>query len=481
MARSYPTVIIGSGPTGLSAAYHLDEDYLIVEGQDKIGGLNKSVTIDGFTFDHAGHILFTNDDYARAMFNKLLRDNVHHQVREAWCYQKGVHTMYPFQANTHGLPPEVIRECIAGLAETYIRHGDDDPKSYKSFEEWNYKTYGEGICKHFMIPYNEKLWKVPLSEMSHDWLSGRVPKPRLEEIIAGAIKPGIKNMGPNAYFGYPLRGGFQALVDGWSNLLDVDTIRTRSEVTSISIRRRTVTVNGSEEIGFKRLITTMPLPELVRRFEDAPDDIRAAGQSLQHTSILCVFIGLDRAGITDKHWIYYPEPDLFFHRIFVQGNASPFNQPPGCSNYIAEISYRGDRVATKDVAIEKTLESLERVGLKAREDRVLVADAVYMPYAYVIPQWHKDEAVSLIKDYLGEYDIYTVGRFGEWAYYNTDHSILSGKRAAEKIKEKKMKHLTVSLPGSLAAMNSAEGPLSSTVSQAAGSDASGRGATGKQI
>jgi UDP-galactopyranose mutase len=452
MGLNPQTLIIGSGPTGLSAAYHLDEDTTILERDATIGGLNKSVTLNGFTFDYAGHIMFTNDEYAKAMFGKLVGNNVHYQVREAWCYQQGVHTLYPFQANTYGLPENVVRECVLGAVEAYLDYGHLDPKEFRDFKEWNRKTYGEGICKYFQEPYNEKLWKVPLDTMSHEWLSGRVPKPKVAEIIEGAVRPGNKNMGPNALFGYPLKGGFQALVNGWKNLLDVDQIRTGQEVTSINVKNRTVTINGRQQYEFRRLITTMPLPLLTRALEDAPTDVRAAGDSLQWTSIQCVFIGLDRPHITDKHWVYYPERDLYFHRIFVQGNASPYNNPtdqdgnPLGMGYIAEISYKDTPAATGDVAIEKTLEGLKKVGLMADGDRVLAAKDVLMPFAYVIPQWHKDAAVKTIKDYLQQHEIYTVGRFGEWAYYNTDHAILSGKRAAEQIKEKKLRHLSVSAP-----------------------------------
>jgi UDP-galactopyranose mutase len=262
-------------------------------------------------------------------------------------------------------------------------------------------------------------------------------------------------MGPNALFGYPLKGGFQALVNGWRNLLDVEQVKTNQEVTSINVRDRTVTVRGGKQFEFRRLITTMPLPLLTRALEDAPVDVRAAGESLQWTSIQCVFIGLDRPHITDRHWIYYPESDLYFHRIFVQGNASPFNNPtdrdgnPLGMGYIAEVSYRGQPAATGDVAIEKTIEGLKKVGLMSDSDNVLAAQDVQMPFAYVIPQWHKDAAVQTIKDYLLQHDIYTVGRFGEWAYYNTDHAILSGKRAADAIKEKKMRRLSVSAPSTL--------------------------------
>ena len=344
----YPTVIIGSGPTGLSAAYHLDEDYLILERDSRIGGLCKSEYINGFTFDYAGHIMFTGDDYARSMFEKLLTDpktgekNVHYQAREAWCYQKGVHTLYPFQANTYGLPQEVIQECIVGLAKAYLENGDKPASEYANFHEWMWGTYGEGICKHFMDCYNRKIWKIDLREMSHEWLSGRVPMPKIEQIIEGAIKPGIADMGPNAYFGYPLRGGYQALMNGWGNILGrdcIDSIRTETSIEQVDLKNKSVRDQNGNEWGYKRLVTTMPLPELVRRIKNLPSDVKAAGESLRHTSIQCVFIGLNRNRMDKYHWIYYPEPDIFFHRIFVQGNASPYNQPEGCSNYIAEISY----------------------------------------------------------------------------------------------------------------------------------------------
>ena len=96
MALNPRTIIVGSGPTGMSAAYHLDEDYLMLERDASVGGLSRSLSLNGFTFDYAGHIMFTNDEYAKAMFKKLVGSNVHYQAREAWCYQQGVHTLYPF-------------------------------------------------------------------------------------------------------------------------------------------------------------------------------------------------------------------------------------------------------------------------------------------------------------------------------------------------------------------------------------------------
>src|SRR5688572_23894093 len=116
-APAAPVVVVGAGPTGLSAAHHLGEDALLVEQADRVGGWCRSVEDNGFTFDMAGHIMFSNDPYVHEMYRLLLGDNVHWQDREAWIYSKNVYTRYPFQGALYGLPPEVISECIVGAIE----------------------------------------------------------------------------------------------------------------------------------------------------------------------------------------------------------------------------------------------------------------------------------------------------------------------------------------------------------------------------
>src|SRR3954453_4348843 len=112
-----PVVVIGAGPTGLSAAYHLGSDAVLIEQADRVGGWCRSIEDQGFTFDMAGHIMFSTDPYVHQMYQMLLGDNVHWQDREAWIYSKGVHTRYPFQGALYGLPPDVIKECIVGAVE----------------------------------------------------------------------------------------------------------------------------------------------------------------------------------------------------------------------------------------------------------------------------------------------------------------------------------------------------------------------------
>ena len=432
------TLIVGGGPTGLSAAYHLEGEWALLEGAPTLGGWAKSIVADGFTFDYAGHIIFTNDDYAKELFNLFLGDNIHYQQREAWIYSKETFTPYPYQGNTFGLPDDVIKATIVGAAEAFLKF----PDGYKpaNFRDWM-DTFGAGIANNFLVPYNEKLWKgVPLEQISVDWLGGRVPMPSIEQIIDGAINAPKKNMGPNAYFGYPKRGGFNAIMNGLVGRIgNRGILQTGKRVTKVNLKQRRIEVNNGAEIHyFDTLINTMSLPQFVGICDDVPPEIQEAVKSLRWIGIQCVNIGISN-NRTDKHWIYYPEDDTIFHRIFVQGNASPYCKPhPATSGYTAEISYdpatrRPQDILGEDGLIARVIQDMELVGLKKAGDEILHASVVDMPVAYVVYEEHRKPTVQKIKDWLATYNIETAGRFGDWEYYNTDHSLLAGRRVAETV------------------------------------------------
>jgi protoporphyrinogen oxidase/glycosyltransferase involved in cell wall biosynthesis len=454
----YHRVIIGGGPTGLSAAYHLGADTLLLDRNATIGGWCRSIVDNGFTFDYAGHIMFSNDPYVLKMYEVLLGDNVHWQNREAWVYSKNVYTRYPFQGALYGLPPKVITECVMGAIEarygsqeqdqaearqiedccadgtTDVCNTDKSVKGeVKNFEQFIYKVWGKGIGKHFAIPYNRKIWTVPLTEMETSWLGGRVPLPNLEEIIAGALEPVAKPMGPNARFGYPLKGGFQALMNGFLPHIK-GKIEMGADVVQVLPRERIVALRDGRRFRYDDLISTMPLPELIRAIGDeAPQEVRDAANGLRHVSIRCVNIGIDRVA-TDKHWIYYPE-DSIFHRIFVQGNASPGCNPPGGFGFTCEISYSPYKPLPVDgeELIARAIEDCRKVGMIQEGDTILAANQVDMPYAYVLYDHKRARNVETCKAWLKQFGITLAGRYSEWEYYNSDHALLAGKKAAETV------------------------------------------------
>ncbi|MGZ8250163.1 protoporphyrinogen/coproporphyrinogen oxidase, partial [Methylomagnum sp.] len=408
----------------------------------------------------------------------------------------------PFQGGLYGLPPEVIKECIMGAIEarfgslkpskpseapTLVVKGDggtgrgngsdsakkldaacrvgdvkdccgdgvlestaklvaslpikakgDSPESYAHFEEFIHQVWGAGIAKHFAIPYNRKLWAVDLKDMETSWLGGRVPIPDLEEMIEGALKPVPKPMGPNARFGYPLRGGFQALMNGFLPHLQ-GRVRLNAPVVGISPRRHSLTLADGTSLDYGHLISTMPLPALVRCLgEEAPSHIRQAAEALRHVSVRCVNLGIGRASLTDKHWIYYPG-DTVFHRVFVQGNASPHCNPPGGFGLTCEITYAPGKPlpCDGDELIELCIRDCRRVGLFGPDDPVWATHQVDMPHAYVIYDHARARHVKLIRDWLAERDILLAGRYSEWEYYNSDHAFLAGKRAADTVRERR--------------------------------------------
>lgn len=479
-ASAHAAIVIGAGPTGLSAAYHLGTDSLLLEQNPTIGGWCRSIVDNGFTFDHAGHILFSNDPYVHEMYRKLLGDNVHWQDREAWIYSKGTYTRYPFQGALYGLPVEVLKECIIGAIEarfgplqnppsatnapTSAGHLCADDKAApltdccadgvaesvasplsinrartasvepKNFEEFIYKVWGTGVAKHFAIPYNRKLWAVPLAEMETSWLGGRVPLPNLEEMIEGALRPVDKPVGPNARFGYPLRGGFQALVEGFLPLLKGE-LRTNAQVVRVHPHTRKLVLADGSTHSYRKLISTAPLPKLVQMLgSDAPEPIAAAARKLRHVSVRCVNIGVAREDVTDKHWIYYPE-DSIFHRIFVQGNASPFCNPPGGFGLTCEITYSPLKPlpCEGEALIDRCIADCIKVGMLREDDVILARNQIDMPYAYVVYDHARERNVEVIREWLCEHDILLAGRYSEWEYYNSDHAFIAGKRVAEQV------------------------------------------------
>lgn len=461
----YSTVVIGAGPTGLAASYHLGEGSLLLEKADTFGGWCRSIVDNGFTFDYAGHIMFSNDAYVLDLYEKLLGKNVHWQNREAWIYSKEVYTRYPFQGALYGLPPEVLKECLIGAIEArfgplkkelpgaaisapsaatatianaagrgpvagVIAKGSA-PAAPKNFEEFIYKVWGAGVAKHFAIPYNKKLWAVPLAEMETSWLGGRVPMPDLEEMIDGALQPVTKPMGPNARFGYPLKGGFQALMDGFKPLLEGD-VQMQADVVAVSPSRRTVMLKDGRSYRYDTLISTLALPRLVEAMGDeAPPAVQAAAKGLRHVSVRCVNLGVGRENLTDKHWIYYPE-DTVFHRIFVQGNASPHCNAPGGFGLTCEITYSEYKPLPCDgqELIDRCIRECIAVGMFTADDAILAANEVDMPYAYVVYDHDRAAHVETIRSWVARSNIILAGRYSEWEYYNSDHAFVAGKKAA---------------------------------------------------
>ena len=272
--------------------------------------------------------------------------------------------------------------------------------------------------------------------METSWLGGRVPLPNLEEMIDGALRPVAKPQGPNARFGYPLRGGFQALMDGFLPLLE-GGLRLNAKVVKVVPSRREVHLQDGSVHRYRQLVSTMPLPKLVQMIgTEAPPHVHAASKKLRHVSVRNVNIGVGREKLTEKHWIYYPE-DTVFHRIFVQGNASPHCNPPGGFGLTCEITYAPSKPLPCEgqALIDLCIQDCIRVGLIGPDDPILCANELDMPYAYVVYDHARKENFEVVKAYMDAHDIVLTGRYSEWEYYNSDHAFIAGRNAATRVRD----------------------------------------------
>jgi hypothetical protein len=234
-------------------------------------------------------------------------------------------------------------------------------------------------------------------------------------------------MGPNARFGYPLKGGFEALMKGFMPHIK-GTVETSAKVVQLIPQEKLVALADGRRFHYEQLVSTMPLPELVKVIgANAPAEVHQAAQGLRHISIRCVNLGIARENITDKHWIYYPE-DSIFHRIFVQGNASPHCNPPGGFGLTCEISYSEHKPLPLDgdALVQRCMEDLVKVGLLQPDDKLITSSLVDMPYAYVLYDHARSRNVELIRRWMAQHDIVLAGRYSEWEYYNSDHAFLAG-------------------------------------------------------
>ncbi|MEM7480293.1 MAG: FAD-dependent oxidoreductase [Acidobacteriota bacterium] len=436
MTHQRNDVILGGGLAGLSAAYHLqqagEEHWQVFERESRVGGLARSMEKDGYLFDFGPHILFTIDPEMETLIRDLLGDNFHAQEREAWIYHHGSdrYTRFPFQAHLFGLPIPVVQDCLVGLVravEAQAR-GDFQPTHY---EEWMRGFFGDGIADHLMIPYAKKIWTVEPETMDFSWIGRRVPTPDVERIVRGALTDEVDQVGATSKFWYPKYGAIEPLPKALGER--VSNIQLERTAVRIELPERRVVFANGESVSFERLVYTLPLHLIPRFVPSAPPEVVRACDGLSYQGIYCVNLGIDRERVSDKHWIYFYE-DLFpFHRLSFPANFSPGTAPPGKSSIATEVAFSKQRPLDRDTAVERTIEALRAANILRPEDRIELVYTEEINPAYVIYDLDHAANVATIRDWLRENGIWTAGRFGEWQYFNMDHSMRSGKTAAEQI------------------------------------------------
>jgi protoporphyrinogen oxidase len=429
-------VILGGGLTGISAAKHLTRRWLLLEKNDRLGGHARTDARDGYLFDKTGHWLHLRDPYTKKLIADLLGDAMVPIERKARIFSNGVLTRFPFQANLHGLPPEVASECLLGFIRSWHESQVHKPHPPANFEEYILQKFGAGIARHFMIPYNHKLWGVHPREITASWCTRFVPVPTLEDVVKGAVGASPPELGYNISFLYPKRGGIETMTRALVDSIDREggEIRTGVSPDLVDAEAREVHVGG-ERIPYRAVVATLPLPELLKRTRGLPPDVERAATQLRCTPVRYLNVGTRRPPPADFHWIYVPEEKYPFYRVGIYSNALPSMAPPGVGSLYVELSDRGPAPtgAARDALQRDVAAGLAAAGAIASADDLLFADLHELTYAYVVFDDHYYPATETIRSWLEAHGIYPRGRYGFWTYNSMEDCILAGREVAQTI------------------------------------------------
>ena len=423
------TAILGGGLSGLTLARLLaarNEDIIILEAGDRIGGLCQSVRKDGFTFDTGGsHIIFSRDQEVLSFMHEALACNRNECERNTKIFYKGLSIKYPFENGLYALPKEDLFFCINEFLKALIASEKGEFSPPANFKEWIYQTFGKGIAECYMVPYNEKIWNYNTEKMSAHWMEGRVPRPPVEDVIRSAIGIETEGYTHQSVFSYPLDGGIESLVHAISEPV-TDRIVTGFRVTSVTRDNgKWVIGDGTRTFIVDRCISTIPLQYLIPTLKDVPGEVKKALDDLKYNSLVSVSIGI-KGEVPPVSWMYIPDEKTGMeNRISFPSNFSPGNAPGGCSSILAEITYNeGDAVSTisdREI-IEHVTSSLAGMGLVSPGS--VISTGVYRHrFAYVVYDLEYLKNIAIVREYCRNIGISLVGRFSRFEYLNMDGCI----------------------------------------------------------
>ena len=393
---------------------------------------------EGFWWDFGGHVLFSHYRYFDRLMDTLLGKShgwVNHQ-REAWIWMQNRFIPYPLQNNIHRLPKAIYWECLEGIIDIQNSGASAVPDH---FGAWIKATFGKGLAKWFLTPYNNKVWAYPPEQMDWSWVGERVAPVSLKKILKNSIlSADDPSWGPNAQFRFPLHGGTGSIWRTMAGRLPSKKMYTNREIVSLDVQQRKISFVDGATQNYDVLFNTMPLNDLVRLAGLAPSMNRI--DELKHSTTHVVGLGLKGTPpdhLATKCWIYFPEGDCPFYRATVFSNYSPNNVPDCASQWslMLEVSQSPVKPVDSDRVVEQVIQGALNTGLVSSRRDIHHAWYRMADKGYPTPSLKRDKALLPLLEELAGLGIYSRGRFGAWRYEvgNMDHSVMQGVEFANHI------------------------------------------------
>jgi protoporphyrinogen oxidase len=410
--------VLGCGWSGLVISIRAKLLYpsadVICVDKDFRGGLLSSEIDNGFLFDVGGsHVIFSR---RRDVIESIISMGGEwiSRERKAFVLLNDIFVPYPFETGIYVLPPELRARYGLSIIRALLEYRDERPRN---FMEWIVKTFGHDVAKDYLIPYNEKIWKRPLDQISTDWvyIPGRLPLPSIEDVvkaIAGVPAIGYKEQ---AVFYYPRKGGIIKQWEAAYRLAETLGVKFfKAEVREVKATKDDYIINNSLKV--EKIINTLPLKEVPQIF-NLSEDFQKVAARLDYNSLVVVGLGLKRPA-PNQHWVYVPDKRIVFHRYAWISNYGE-DTPPGKAVLIAEVTIPPTWKIDLEEVKSRVIQDLVEISV-VKESEVEVVKAWLHRYAYPIYTLTHREDVDIITQELAQKGILTFGRWGNWQYWNTD-------------------------------------------------------------
>jgi len=423
------TVILGAGLAGLECGRQLalkGRDFKILEKEGQIGGLARTNISGEYRWDFGVHALYSRDpgmtDYLHALPLDYVpaerRVSIYHTGRMSRRYLIN----YPFEEGIKGLPFRDRMECICGYLLAKLRNQTE----FRDLQDWIDHGLGFGIAKHFMTPYNRKIWNCELQQISMDLVNAKIHPASLKNFLLAVLGKEVIGRIYQWKFIYP-RNGIQALMDHTARGLEsrIELYKEVKELRRDSSGWRIITSDGVEEQA-DTVISTLPLVELLKMI--SVKGVESYYPQLKWNDTYFVMLGLKTGAafslLNGCHWAFFKETEIFF-RITMMHNFSP-SFPPAL---VAEITDKNvtDGLAPETLR-ERVVEDLLRLGILPRREDVALTEMKRVGYTYPIPTVDAAPVKDRVTRQLERLGLYLVGRNGHWDYLNMD-GILSSVSA----------------------------------------------------
>jgi len=438
-------VIIGAGPCGLGAAWRLNElshsNWMLFEKNDYPGGLAASFKdSENFCWDLGGHVLFSHYDYFDTVMNTVMdqdQDWLYHD-RSAWVWMENRFIPYPIQNNIHRLPTDIFRECLHGLLDLLTNTSN---RNISHFGEWIDASFGKGLAKWFLKPYNYKVWAYPVKEMSASWVGERVARVDIKRILDNYISNQDDiGWGPNSQFRFPKSGGTGTI---WKKIVDTlpeEKIKMNTRLSKIHLQNKFIEFSDGKKEDYDVLISTMPIDELIELSSLKNDYAVSHAKNLKYSSTHVVGIackGTPPETLRNKCWIYFPENDNPFYRATVFSNYSPNNVPDINDSWslMFEVSESSMKKVASETIVQDVIQGALNTRLVRDKSQILHTWHKRMEKGYPTPSIGRNNDLFPLLKKLEEFSVYSRGRFGAWRYEvgNMDHSFMQGVESANRV------------------------------------------------